>query len=121
MAIYSSGIDITDILRIRGLSAEPLFLKMVFTEKELSQAYGKKPAYKYLAMRFAVKEAFMKALGTGWAKGVGWKDVEVIESGDRLSIKTHSEARILLKDRKIHLSVSCSRQMAFALVIIDGN
>jgi len=51
--------------------------RRLFTEAELAYAAGKKREIEHLAARFAAKEAVLKALGTGWAGGIAWTDVEV--------------------------------------------
>lgn len=63
----------------------------------------------------------MKALGTGWAQGIGWKDIEVVMNEGGVCVRLHSEAKRLLGGRRIHVSVSCSKDMALALAIIEGD
>jgi len=53
------------------------FLRRIFTEVELAYCEGKKRRVEHLAGRFAVKEAVLKLLGTGWQNGISWTDVEV--------------------------------------------
>lgn len=117
----SHGIDLAPIARIRELSRDELFLKRVFTEKELEYAFSKKDPYKHLAGRFAVKEAVMKALQTGWAKGVGWKDVEVLNTaGYKPELKLTNEAGNILAGRTIRFSIAYSSKYAVAVAVIEG-
>ena len=74
---YHIGLDIVNIERFRRLSGDTAFLSRVFTPNELYYAESKKAPYKHLAGRFALKEAFLKALGTGMAEGISWQDIEV--------------------------------------------
>src|SRR4030065_1966246 len=83
MPPVSTGIDIASVSRIRRLSASPAFLERVFTESERSRRGGEKSYARLLAGRFAAKEAVMKALGSGWGRRIGWKDIEVLNSENR--------------------------------------
>lgn len=73
------GIDVVEIQRITEmLEAHPTrFVNRVFTTHESARARGRRRA-EHLAVRFAAKEAVMKALGTGLADGITWKDIEVV-------------------------------------------
>src|SRR5499427_4123393 len=78
--IVGLGVDITEVERVRGAierQGERL-LKRVYTEKERAYCEKFKNKYERYAGRFAVKEATMKALGTGWSRGVRWVDIEVV-------------------------------------------
>ena len=77
----------------------------------------------HYAVRFAAKEALFKALGTGWAKGVTWLDVEVRrERQDAPTMLLHGEAQRLsaaMGAGRVHLSLSHSEQWAIAMVILE--
>ncbi len=78
--ILSTGIDIAEVYRIReAIARNPRFATRVFTtaEREYCEAKGVAAAQSYAA-RFAAKEAFLKALKTGWRGKISWHDVEVI-------------------------------------------
>ena len=68
------------------------FLQRVFTEREIAYCTRRRDPVPHLAGRFAVKEATMKALGTGHAYGVLWKDVEVIRGGGPPQLQFHAGA-----------------------------
>jgi holo-[acyl-carrier protein] synthase len=74
-------------------------------------------------VRFAAKEAAFKALGTGWAKGMTWLDVEVMrERPEAPTISLHGEAHrlsVIKGVRKVHLSLSHSDHWAVAMVILE--
>ena len=85
MAVIAHGVDLVDCNRLQSVLDRhgEGFLKRVFTPHELEYCLGKKRQIEHLAGRFAAKEAVLKVLGTGWAGGVNWTDIEVrrISSG----------------------------------------
>lgn len=120
MAIWH-GIDMTSIERIRGIALEELTLKRVFTETELAEGFSVRETYRRLAMVFASKEALMKALGTGWAKGVSWQDIEVTSfSGRPLSVRVCGKAGEILGGRSVKLDATSTGTIAVAVAIIEG-
>ena len=115
-----SGIDIIEIARIKNVLTkhQKRFLEKIFTEYERNYCRGRSTQ---LAARFAAKEAAMKALGTG-VRGVGWKEIEVqrLPSG-KPYIKLHGRANERAKFigvEKIELSISHSKELATAMVIM---
>ena len=71
--IIGIGIDLIEVVRIRkAIERNPRFADRVFTEKEIAYSEGKKSRFEHLAARFAVKEAFFKAIG----QRIAWADVE---------------------------------------------
>src|SRR3954452_1144416 len=83
MSIIGLGFDATDIPRVRDVFARhgERFLRRVFTDEEIAYCTRQRDPVPSLAGRFAAKEAAMKALGTGHARGVLWKDIEVLRHG----------------------------------------
>ncbi|MFO7898737.1 MAG: holo-ACP synthase [Planctomycetota bacterium] len=79
MGIVGTGIDIVEVARIEAVLERHgrRFLRRVFTEREIEYANSGGAPAEHLAGRFAVKEAVFKALGTGWAGRIHWRDVEV--------------------------------------------
>src|SRR5437773_5640453 len=77
--IIGLGVDIVQNERIRHSLERfgPRFLNRIYTETEIGYCNGCADPAIHFAARFAAKEAAFKALGTGWAAGVKWKDVEV--------------------------------------------
>ena len=123
--IVGTGVDIVEIERIRKVMErqKDRFINRVFTPEE--QRFCKKfrnPAPHFSA-RFAAKEALFKALGTGWAKGVSWLDVEVQRKDRHAPIMVlHGEAEkqsVRLGANRVHLSLSHSDQWAVAMVILE--
>jgi holo-[acyl-carrier protein] synthase len=83
MTIVGIGLDATDIPRVERAIARhgDRFIHRIFTDAEIAYCSSKfRPAPHY-AGRFAAKEAAMKALGTGLARGVTWRDIEVLRGG----------------------------------------
>lgn len=115
------GIDMTSVERIRVLAGEELTLKRVFTETELAEGFSVRDSFRRLAMIFASKEAVMKALGTGWAKGVGWKDIEVTGFSRRpLFVRLSGKAGEILGGRRIMIDATSTRSVAVAIAVIEG-
>lgn len=77
--IFGLGTDIVEIVRIGEMIERhgELFLQRVYTEDEIKYCQRHKEALQHYAGRWAAKEAVMKTLGTGFTKGVGWKDIQV--------------------------------------------
>ncbi len=125
--ILSIGIDITEVYRIRqAIARTPRFAERVFTpdERAFCEAKGVTAAQSY-AGRFAAKEAFLKALKTGWRGKITWQDIEVVsDSQGAPSLKIHGEANKILKKRgadRVHLSISHTTDHALAEVILEKN
>jgi holo-[acyl-carrier protein] synthase len=123
--IVSIGIDIVEVYRIREtLARTPRFAERVFTEKErrYCEAKGAAAAQSY-AGRFAAKEAFLKALKTGWRGRITWQDMEILNDGQGVpGLEIRGEAQILLENmgaNRIHLSISHTTEHAVAQVILE--
>ncbi len=79
MDILGIGTDIVECPRIGKMIEQhgELFLRRVYTEREIRYCQARKHAIEHFAGRWAAKEAILKALGSGWSRGVAWTDVEV--------------------------------------------
>ncbi|RUA03281.1 MAG: holo-[acyl-carrier-protein] synthase, partial [Candidatus Poseidoniales archaeon] len=79
MHVLGIGTDIIECLRIAKMIDRhgELFVNRVFTEHEIDYCSVRKAATQHYAGRWAAKEAVLKALGTGWVKGISWRDIEV--------------------------------------------
>lgn len=123
--IIGMGTDLIEVDRIRQSVDRygDKFLRRVYTEKESAYAMSKRNFAERLAGRFAVKEAGMKAIGTGWRRGVAWRDFEVInEPGGRPTLRlTGAAGRIAqeLGARRISVSITDTAAMAIAVVILE--
>jgi holo-[acyl-carrier protein] synthase len=121
--IYGIGIDLVHIERIRIIVGKwgQKFLKRVFTEAEISYCYTKSNPYLSLAVRFAAKEALIKAMGAEIP--LSFTDIEVVRAGTRKPSFSFSE-RINNHFRKknitaAHLSLSHDHEYGVASVILE--
>jgi holo-[acyl-carrier protein] synthase len=124
--ILSIGIDIVEVYRIRQTIARtPRFAERVFTPQERAFCEGKGVAApQSYAGRFAAKEAFLKALKTGWRGKITWQDIEVVsDKSGAPELKITGEAKKILKKRgakRVHLSISHTVDHAVAEVILEA-
>jgi len=124
--IVATGIDIVEIGRIEEVFARrgSRFRDRVFTDAEIAYCEPRGSKFASYAARFAAKEAMMKALGTGWSNGIAWRDVEVIrDEKGAPSIKLRGRALECfngLGARKAHISLTHSRDLAIAQVVLEG-
>jgi holo-[acyl-carrier protein] synthase len=122
--IYGIGTDIIEVERIEKVMQRDLgFREKIFTPGEIAYCETKKHKYENYAARFSAKEAFLKAIGTGWRFGIRFGDIEVYhdELGKpfiRLSGKAE-ELMTSLSISKIHVSLSHLKEMATAIVIVE--
>lgn len=124
--IVGTGLDIAEVPRIRE-SIERYgnrFLNRIFTEGEIGYCERKASRFESYAARFAAKEAGMKALGTGWSRGVRWRDIEVVRpKGQRPTIQFHGEAAAIatrLGTKNVALSITHTSEQALAHVILEN-
>jgi holo-[acyl-carrier protein] synthase len=124
--IVGSGVDIAEVPRIRE-SIERFgdrFLHRIYTDGEISYCEHKASRFESYAARFAAKEAGMKALGTGWSRGVRWRDIEVVrQKGQRPTIQFHGQAAVIatrLGTKNIALSITHTSEQALAHVILEN-
>ena len=126
MKIIGFGTDLTNINRFKKiLKNNKLFKKRIFSLKEINYCDKKKYSYLCYAKRFAAKEAFVKAIGTGITNGISLKEIEVSnnkEGKPSLTIKgkTLAVVKKILKVKKINsfISLSDDKPCAIANVII---
>lgn len=118
------GIDMIEVERITtSLSKSSGFRELVFSPGEIVYCESKRFKYEHYAARFAAKEAFFKALGTGWAKGTAFHEIEIVNNADgKPEINLLGESSNLISTMniaKIHVSLSHIKTMASAVVIIE--
>ena len=122
--IYGIGTDIIEVSRIHAVMEKDIgFREKIFTSGEITYCETKKHKYENYAARFSAKEAFMKAIGTGWRFGIRFADIEVHhdEFGKPL-IRLYGKAEELGKIEgisKIHVSLSHVKEIATAIVIVE--
>ena len=124
--IVSIGIDIVEVYRIaETMTRTPRFVERVFTEAERAYCDAKGVAApQSYAGRFAAKEAFLKALQTGWRGKITWQDIEVVNDPDGVpSLNLKGEAARLFKVTRaaqMHISISHTSEHAVAAVILEN-
>ncbi|MGD1091299.1 MAG: holo-ACP synthase [Bryobacteraceae bacterium] len=124
--IVGTGVDLCEVGRMQEAIERhgARILNRVFTEREVAYSERKANRFERYAARFAAKEAGMKALGTGWRGGLGWRDLEVtnLPSG-RPTLTLHRVAAEIARKmgvRNISLSLTHTADQAMALVIMES-
>ena len=126
MNIYGVGTDIVEVRRINKLIKKKKLLKKLFNTIEITKCLKIKNSSNCFAKRFAAKEAFSKALGTGFTKGLSFNEIIILnEKNGKPYIqlldrtKTIVKKRIIKKNYKISLSLSDEKNYAVAFVTIS--
>jgi len=123
MNIVSIGVDLCEISRLSKLISEhgDRFLKKVYTPREITYCSKKVNGMLNFAARFAAKEALLKALGTGLAAELNWKDVEVLNDAQgKPHFKFYGKVSRFISGRKVLLSLTHTNDNALAFVVIQG-
>jgi len=124
--IVGTGVDLAEVERIRA-SIERFgarFIDRIYTSGEIAYVERKANRFERYAARFAAKEAGMKAIGTGWKRGVTWRDFEVanLPSG-KPTLRLHgvaAEIATRLGVRNISLSITHTSELGMAHVILEA-
>ena len=126
MSILGIGVDIVDNNRLKKLVRKQNFIKRVFTRNEQLRSYKLKNKINYFSKRFAAKEAFSKATGSGISKNLHFKDIEIKNNkkGKPLIILSKNTSSYLRKKFKVksfktNLSLSDDKNYSIAYVIIE--
>ena len=127
MAIVSIGSDLCQISRIEDVLERrgEGFCARIYSEAERAYCEARpRSRANHYAGRFAVKEAVMKALGTGWGDGVRWVDIETTrEPGQAPKIELHGRTKELAAERGIsrwHLTITHDAGLAVAFVVAES-
>jgi holo-[acyl-carrier protein] synthase len=126
MAILGTGIDIVEVLRIAQMIEKhgELFITRVYTDHEIEYCSARKAATQHYAGRWAAKEAVLKALGTGWRRGISWRDIEIRNDAKGApTIQLRGGARDVMtaaRIAKLHVTISHCRNFAVAYVVAEG-
>ncbi|HVU88730.1 MAG TPA: holo-ACP synthase [Pirellulales bacterium] len=124
--IVGIGTDIVECLRIAQMIERhgDLFINRVYTPLEIGYCQSRKASTQHYAGRWAAKEAILKAIGTGWRRGISWRDVEVRnDKSGRPVVGMRGGARDAVEHlgiRKILVSISHCRSHATAYAIAIG-
>jgi holo-[acyl-carrier protein] synthase len=123
--IYGIGVDIVNIGRMERVIEKwgDRFIRRVFTPAEMDLCLSRSSPIPAFSMRFAAKEAFSKAMGTGMKKGVRWRDIEVFHyPGGRPGLRLHGRSSERCSEENItgfHLSMSDDGGYGVAMVILE--
>ncbi len=124
--IVGIGVDLCEVGRLEAAIVRhgERFLARIYTERERAYCESKPNRMERFAGRFAAKEAAMKAIGTGWSRGVGWHDFEVTRaaSGQPI-IRFHGMARKIAEELGVAralVSITHTRSMAMAQVVLEA-
>jgi len=127
MNIIGNGVDIVENKRINKLIDDKKFIKRVFTNKEIRFSKKIKNKTNYYAKRFAAKEAFVKALGTGFRNNINFSDIEVINNklgkpkiNISKKVRTFIKKKFKLDKSKIYVSLSDENKHSIAYVILEN-
>ncbi|PID29709.1 MAG: ACP synthase [Candidatus Cloacimonadota bacterium] len=124
--IFGTGCDLIEVERIRkAMERNPGFKQKIFTGKEINYCEQRKSGYQSYAARFAAKEAFFKAIGTGIRDKLKFTDAEILnnENGKPVMNITGHSKEILTENNitKVHVSLSHLKSTAMATVILEKN
>ncbi len=124
MKIYGIGVDIVNIDRIKKVLKKASFKKRIFSKEEIKNCQVKKNISNCFAKKFAAKEAFTKALGTGISKGIQFNEIIILNKpSGKPYIKLKNKSlkvvkKIIKKKFEVHISISDEEKYAIANVII---
>lgn len=119
------GIDLIEVERVASkIGKESGFRELVFSKREIDYCETKANKYEHYAARFAAKEAFFKALGSGWKNGTAFNEVEIIgdtEGKPEVYLLGKTAQTVAdMKLGKISVSLSHIKTMATAIIIIEN-
>jgi holo-[acyl-carrier protein] synthase len=124
--ILGIGIDLVDIPRLEGVLErhQGRAHTRLFTAQEVEYCNNAGRPGESFAARFAAKEAFFKAVRSGWGQGVTWTEVEVVSAPSGApDLQLHGGAKLRAEQlgaRRVHLTLTHSGQMAAAFLILEG-
>ena len=128
MLIIGNGVDIVNNLRIKKAIKNKAFIKRIYSRGEIIDSKKTKNRINFFAKRFAAKEAFVKALGTGFSKNINFKDISIKnKNSGKPQIFVNNKIKNILKSKfksskfKIYLSLSDEKKYSIAFVILNKN
>ena len=127
MRIVGIGVDIIENKRIKNSLKNLKFKKRIYSTKEMAQSALSKNKVGFFSKRFAAKEAFAKALGTGFSGNLNFKDIEIVndKKGKPYYLKSKKISKIINKNFNIKkyncfLSISDEKEYSTAFTIIQS-
>lgn len=126
MDVIGIGTDITECLRIARMIERhgELFVQRVYTAAEIDYCQSRKQSTQHFTGRWSAKEAILKALGTGWRKGISWRDIEILnEPGGKPIVGVGGGAKEVVQQlgiTSLQVSISHCRTHATAFAVATG-
>ncbi len=127
MKIFGIGVDIIDNIRIKKLIKNKSFIKRIYSPSEIKKSFKNKNRTNFFSKRFAAKEALAKAFGTGFRKGINFKDINIENDliGKPYFVKNRkidnfTKKIFKIKKYDIFLSISDEKKFSIAFVILYG-
>jgi holo-[acyl-carrier protein] synthase len=122
--IFGIGTDIIEVARIGEMAARGReYLATIFTQKEIEYCETKARKSQHYAVRYAAKEAALKALSVGWRDGLGFHEIEVLDDErGKPQVFVHGHVKSLfeqLQIKRASVSLSHSKESAIAVVILE--
>ena len=122
--IFGIGTDIIEIARVEDkLSRTRGLREKVFTPREIEYSESRGKSGQHFAARFAAKEAFLKAMGTGWRGGYRFNDVEIVNDAlGKPEVFVHGKVKEFCEAhgiRRSHVTLSHSKDLAKAVVVLE--
>jgi holo-[acyl-carrier protein] synthase len=123
--VLGCGIDVVEVCRVERALARrgERFRRRVFTSREQADCEALRRPAPQLALRFAAKEAGMKAIGTGWRRGVTWQDFEVFSGPHGLGMRLSGRAAEVAEEQgagRVWLAAAVTRTHAIAQVVLES-
>ncbi|HID75825.1 MAG TPA: holo-[acyl-carrier-protein] synthase [Planctomycetaceae bacterium] len=126
MNVIGIGTEITECLRIARMIERygDLFINRIYTPEEIRYCRSRRRATQHFTGRWAAKEALLRAMGTGWVRGINWRDIEIRTGpGGQLVVAVRGGARELVEKRgvaRLMVAISHCRTHAVAYAIALG-
>ena len=127
MSILGIGTDIVKNTRIKRLLKTKKFISRIFSQKEIKKSQNLSNKTSYFSKKFAAKEAFLKAVGTGITEGINFKDITVTNTNNgkpkiliNSKIKKFVRQKLTKKKINIFVSISDEAEYSISLVIIEA-
>ena len=120
MKIIGIGVDIVDNARIKNSIKNKNFISRIFSKKEINQSKKIKNKVNYYSKRFAAKESLSKAIGTGFRKGLNFKDISILNDNHgkpsyEISSKVKKLIYLKFKVKKIKISLSLADEKNYSI------
>jgi holo-[acyl-carrier protein] synthase len=126
--ILGIGIDLVDVARFSRIAErhDPGFLRTLFGEREIAWCRARRRPLELLAVRFAAREALLKAIGTGLIGRMSWRDIEVVSGPvpGVAEMRLGGEVAVEAARRgvaRVHVALTTTRTQAAAVVMVEGD